>query len=338
MDRRTSEKTLLVFNCHEAWVYQLGTLGLPLDIVVGLDGRHTEGWDLQMRPLPTNARLIRLDDALAHPNPYYYCIITHNVADLMQIKHRSEPRLLVIHSTIEGRRLEERSQVEPERMRQTLRTYLTLVGGHAVAVSALKGRSWGFTEDIAPFCADLRDYRSYTGDWPCGLRICNFISSRRNILMWDFHEQAFAGLPVKLVGHNPDLPGVRATEDWEQLKAYLQSHRFYIHTADPSLEDGYNMATMEAMAAGMPILGNKHPSSPVEHGVSGFLSDDPQELNAYARTLLEDRDLAVRMGQAAQSCARRQFSVEGFRQKFLRSIEVARAKSSTCTAPATMPL
>jgi len=337
MDRRTSEKTLLVFNCHEAWVYQLGTLGQPLDIVVGLDGRHTQGWDFQMRPLPANARLIGLDDALADPDPYY-CIVTHNVADLMQIKHRWEPRLLVIHSTLEGRHLEEQSTVEPMQMRQALRTYLSLVGGHVVAVSALKGQSWGFTEDIVSFGADPRDYRPHTGDCPCGLRICNFISSRRSILMWDFHEQAFAELPVRLVGHNPDMPGVRAAEDWERLKAHLQSHRFYIHTADPNLEDGYNMATVEAMASGMPILGNRHPGSPIEHGVSGFLSDDPQELRAYARALLEDQGLAMRMGQAAQSCARRQFSVESFRQKFLRSIEMARAKSSICTAGATMPL
>ena len=40
------------------------------------------------------------------------------------------------------------------------------------------------------------------------------------------------------------------------------------------------MATVEAMAAGMPIIGNRHPDSPVEHGVNGFLSDDPAELKS----------------------------------------------------------
>ncbi len=327
MDQRTSEKTLLVFNCHEAWIYQLRALGLPLDIVVGLDGRHTEGWDHQMRPIPPNARLVPLSQAFSNPTPYY-CIITHNIADLMQIKHRPEPRLLVIHSTIEGRCLEEQSTVDPASMRQTLRTYLTLTRGHAVAVSPLKGRSWGFSEDIISFCVEPGDYPPYRGELACGLRICNFITSRRRILMWDFQERAFAGLPVTLVGHNPGLPGVRAAESWDHLKAHLQSHRFYIHTADPNLEDGYNMATVEAMAAGMPVLSNSHAGSPVEHGVSGFLSDDPQELNGYARMLLADQDLAVRMGRAAQACALRRFPVEAFRRKFLRSIEIARARMS----------
>jgi len=34
------KKTLLVFNCHEAWVYQLGVLGYNLDIIVGLKGKY----------------------------------------------------------------------------------------------------------------------------------------------------------------------------------------------------------------------------------------------------------------------------------------------------------
>ncbi len=333
MDYTTSEKRLLVFNCHEAWVYQLGTLGLPLDIVVGLDGQYKKGWDHQMRPVPENARLLSPQKALSNPDPYY-CIITHNIADLMQAKHRPEPRLLVIHSTIEGRRIEEQSSIEPLQMRQTLRTYLALVGGHAMAVSVLKGRSWGFTDDIVPFCSDPADYPPYRGDLACGLRICNFITSRSRILMWDFHERAFAGLPIKLVGHNPDLPGVQAADNWDDLKNDLRSHRFYIHTADPDMEDGYNMATVEAMSAGMPILGNDHPGSPVEHGVSGFLSDDPDELRNYAQRLLEDRDLAMKMGQAARDEAIRRFSTDVFRERFLRSIETARAKAtlpSTCT-------
>ena len=43
---------LLVFDCHEAWVYQLRLLRWPLDIVVGLRGRHTQEWDESMRPIP----------------------------------------------------------------------------------------------------------------------------------------------------------------------------------------------------------------------------------------------------------------------------------------------
>lgn len=320
-------KVLLVFNCHEAWVYQLGLLGCELDIIVGLKGQYKNTWDQQMRPVPPNSRLLRLSDAL-RSNTDYYCIIAHNIADLLDVKLRPEPRLMVIHSTLEGRALEEKSDVEPEQMKEMLHKYLELVGGHAVAVSMLKGNSWGFTDDIVPFCADSSDYLPHSGQKACGLRICNFVQSRKKILLWDFHEKAFEGLAVRIVGHNPDLPGVSGARNWDHLKELLQSHRFYIHTADPQLEDGYNMATVEAMAAGMPVLGNTHPGSPVEHGVSGFLSDDAHQLRKYAGILLDNRDLAAKMGQQAQKTAIKRFSTARFKKGFLQSIETARRRRS----------
>jgi hypothetical protein len=324
-EQDTHDKTLLVFNCHEAWVYQLGALGYALDIITGLKGTYKPTWDEQMRPVPPHSRLISLPEALQSPNRYY-CIITHNITDLLDIKSRPEPRLIVLHSTLEGRVIEEGSSVPPEKMRQTLSKYLELVGGHAVAGTGIKAQSWGFPEDVVVVGVDPTDYPPYSGQEACGLRICNFIESRKRILLWDFHEKAFKGIPVRLVGHNPNLKGVTASESWDHLKSLLQSHRFYIHTADPKLEDGFNMATLEAMAAGMPVLGNRHPSSPVRHGVSGFLSDEPDELRKYAEILLADRERAIKMGREARKTAMEHFSMSQFREAFLKSIETARRK------------
>jgi hypothetical protein len=99
------------------------------------------------------------------------------------------------------------------------------------------------------------------------------------------------------------------------------------------------MATLEAMAAGLPVLGNRHPSSPVEHGVSGFLSDEPEELNSYARLLIRDKDLAGRMGAAARRSVIERFSIQRFATRFKKSIETAKAKwetrkiSDSCFSP-----
>lgn len=318
-------RTLLVFNCHEPWVYQLGVLDYDLDIVVDLPGKYNRGWDERMRPIPPRSRLISLSEALACPTNYY-CIIAHNTTDLLDARCRPEPRLLVLHHTLEGRLQEENSAVDPQQMKDALRTYIELVGGHVVATSMFKGESWGYTDDIVHFGIDVEDYPPQEKSQARGLRICNFISSRRHILMWDFHEQAFEGVPVTLVGHNPDMPGVEAARDWSHLKSLLQSHRFYIHTADPRFEAGHNMATAEAMAAGLPVLGNRHPTSPIKHGVSGFLSDNPKELQHYARILLEDGDLARMMGQQARKTVTERFSLTRFKHSFLRSIEIARRK------------
>ncbi|MBW8001499.1 MAG: glycosyltransferase [Planctomycetes bacterium] len=326
--QQSNEKVLLVFNCHEPWVYQLDSLGYKLDIIIGLKGRYQKTWDQKMRPVPTNSNLLTLEEA-QNSKTNYYCIITHNLTDLLDVKHRHEPRLIVLHSTLEGRISEETGTVESTEMRNTLQEYLTLLGGHAVAGTDLKAKSWQITDDVVNCGVDVNDYLPYSGQDASGLRICNFIENRKKILLWDLHEKAFSDIPVKLLGHNPAIPDSTAAENWDDLKRTLQSHRFFIHTAAPNLEDGFNMAVMEAMATGMPILGNHHRSSPIEHGVNGFLSDDPDELNKYAKILLNDRELAAKMGQQARVTVAERFPISKFKQGLLKSIETARQKTKS---------
>lgn len=318
---------LLVFNCHEAWVYQLHVLPFDLDVIVGLPGRHTLGWDERIRPVPENARLITLRQALEANTPYH-CTITHNITDLLDVKNVPGPRLHMLHMTLDGLFAQEGGAPydDGRTMRQMLSHYLDMLGGHAVAVSELKGRSWGLAEDIVHFGIDCDDYPPYSGEKAAGLRVSNFLTNRAKVLNLQLHRQAFGDLAVRIVGHNPDMPGVEASRDWDDLKRILSTHRFFIHTADPTMEDGLNMAVGEAMAAGMPVVGNHNPSSLIVHGESGFLSDDPTELRRYARRLLDDRGLAARMGSEARRIARERLCIQLFRERFCRSIETARRK------------
>jgi glycosyltransferase involved in cell wall biosynthesis len=154
-------------------------------------------------------------------------------------------------------------------------------------------------------------------------------NQRRTILMADFHERAFHGIPIEFVGINPDMPGVTAAADWADLKRRLGRSRFFVHTAAYPLEDGYNMATVEAMACGLPVLSNRHPTSVVEHGVTGYLSDDPEELRQYARGLLEDRELALRLGKNAREQAASIFS----REKFETNLRAVMARTRRVFRP-----
>ncbi len=199
-------------------------------------------------------------------------------------------------------------------------------GFAAHAVSKMKVETWGLGGDVVNFFAAIDEYPVWRGDLQRGLRISNHILRRPRVLLWEFHQAAFGDLPVTIVGHNPEMHGVKPAADWKDLKKILSLHRFYIHTADPRLEDGYNMAMLEAMAAGLPVLGNRHPTSPIVNGMNGFLSDDPGELRGLALRLLADRDLALQLGSGARETVRRQFSPERFAQGFLSSLSAARAK------------
>lgn len=154
---------LLVFDCHEAWVYQLRLLDLPMDIVIGLRGRPKTDWDEAMRPLPPNARLLRPAD-IPDISGQYRCIVAHNLTDLLDVKSLSGPRVLVLHETLDGAILEQGATVPIDDVRKAVARFTEMTGTHVIAVSKLKARSWGLCDDIVTACAAPEDYPAWQGD------------------------------------------------------------------------------------------------------------------------------------------------------------------------------
>lgn len=323
---------LLTFNCHEAWVHQLGLLERPIDVIDGLAGRYAERWDDRMRPVPQSARLIDLATA-QRSTERYDCIIGHNLTDLLEVKALDAPRILVLHVTLDHRVHQAGLKQAPADLRDTIARYLAYVGGHAVAVTAMKRDNWQLGGSVVESAADPEQYRPWTGHIRRGLRVANQIQARRQYLYWDFHEAAFGSrIPIDILGHNPEM-GVEPAASWDALKHELAAHRFFVHTADPALEDGFNMALIEALAAGVPIIGNRHPTSPIEDGVQGLLADSPQELAGHAERLLADDALAKKMSENARQLAQDRFSPGSFVSGFERAIASARLAWQERTRP-----
>jgi Glycosyl transferases group 1 len=323
--KHTAAPRLLVFNCHEAWVHQLEGIGFELDIVVGLPGRVVAAWDERMRPVPRGARLISLEHALTERMPYAAAVL-HSVTDLLDAKTLDCPKIIVLHSTLEHKLADQEFAEDAPQLAATLKQFLSLTSVRAVAVSTLKAGSWGVADEVLPFGVDPDAYLPHTGEVARGIRVSNQFNRRRHTLLADLHHAAFDGLPFTLVGHNADIEGATPAEDWLHLKQLLSSHRFYVHTADPRLEDGYNMASLEAMASGLPVLGNVHPSSPIVHGKSGFLSDDPVQLRRCAEQLLADPELAARLGAEAKRALGTRFHVRTFRAGFRQAVANAQKR------------
>lgn len=310
---------LLTFNCHEAWVHQLDALGVPFDVVDGLPGRYTRRWDERMRPRPKHGRLITRHEVEAS----YDAVIGHSLTDLLEVKDVRGPRLLVLHVTLDHRLSQVEGGPSREEVREGVARYLALVGGHVIAVTAHKRDTWGLEADVVESFAEPDDYPPWTGEVARGLRVANQIQRRRAYLAWDLHEAAFRDVPMDIVGHNPDMPGVEPAAGWDDLKRRLSRHRFFVHTADPVLEDGFNMALMEALAAGIPVVGNAHPTSPLVDGVSALLSDDPLVLASHGRRLLADLELARAIGLAGQEVGRARFG----RPRFVAAMRAALAEA-----------
>jgi hypothetical protein len=151
---------ILTFNCHESYVYHLARLGYPLDVVAGLPVRHVPAWDTSVRPVPENATLIRANE-IEQRGPYRVALC-HSLSDLIAIKHVEVPRVLILHRSLLSRAVEEGCSLSLKDMQCTLRNYLCMVGGVAVAASRPKLLSWGVEGIVIEPPVDSDDCDGYT--------------------------------------------------------------------------------------------------------------------------------------------------------------------------------
>jgi glycosyltransferase involved in cell wall biosynthesis len=206
---------------------------------------------------------------------------------------------------------------------------LHTVGGVVVAVSKPKLKSWGVEGKVIEPPVDPDEYGDYTGELPEGIRVANFVSKRSSILAWNVHREIVRNIPLLLVGNNPDISGVEPARDWDHLRHLLRTHRFYLHTSDPNLEDGYNLALLEAMGTGLPVVATCSPTSPVVDGHSGFISDDVGYLRWGIQQLLNDPQLAFQMGERGRQLVLERFSVSRFLESWHEAIGEARARQQS---------
>jgi len=116
------------------------------------------------------------------------------------------------------------------------------------------------------------------------------------------------------LGSCVEFPG---NQPHDAVAREMQSARMLVQhsvTADDGDSEGTPNAILEAGACGLPVVSTRHAGIPdvVEEGVTGFLVDE-NDVAGMAEAmvrLLDDAELATRMGDAAQAHVRRERSMD----------------------------
>lgn len=308
---------VLTFNSHQPYVHLLAT-SLDWDFGVVLPGRPSGGikaWDDRVRPIPANVRFYRSVEE-ARDSRSWDWIMAHNVHDLLDCRDIGLPKLFVVHGTLRGRLLEEKSRLEPDVYLAHFRALLETMRCRLVYISELKRRDWGIPGTTIVSALDAGEYGPYQGHKAVILRVCNHLRERGAILGLDAHEEICRGLPSLVLGMNQGLANSRMPTSWADLKEEYCSCRVYLHTAVYPYEDGYNLAVLEAMASGMPVAALSNPTLPVQDGSEGVVGKTPAELRERIIRLLENPEEARRLGAAARERVNRDFPISVFRRRW----------------------
>ncbi len=114
-----------------------------------------------------------------------------------------------------------------------------------------------------------------------------------------FRDQCLVRDKVHFLGHRPDVPR-------------LLPHFSVLWST--SAYEGQSNAILEAMAAGVPVVATDIPGTRdlVVHGQTGYLVPvgDRAGITRHTHNLLNDADLARRLGEAARRRAQSEFSVQ----------------------------
>lgn len=152
-------------------------------------------------------------------------------------------------------------------------------------------------------------------------------------------REAFPTARLRVVGGGPELPRLRAlaralpvggieltgelARDEAVRREFRSGHVFCL----PSRQEGFGIAFLEAMAAGLPIVGPAAAAVPevVPRGEAGLLvdPDDPDAVAGALRRLLGDAELRRRLGRAGRRRAL-SFGWPAVARRFLREVKSLR--------------
>ncbi len=162
----------------------------------------------------------------------------------------------------------------------------------------------------------------WNGELERGITVVNGLTRRGRLAGCDIFLLLRREIPLDLAGMGSERLGGLGDLPHQELHRIETRYRFFFN---PIRYTSLPLAVVEAMALGLPVVALATTEVPcaVLNGVTGFVSNNLDELREGMRRLLADPGLAHRMSSQARAFAREHFGIE----RFVRDWEVAFANA-----------
>lgn len=151
----------------------------------------------------------------------------------------------------------------------------------------------------------------YQGTIERGLTVINGMQKRPRIAGYDIFCDVREQVPLDAVGMETETLGGLGDVPYRDLHQVMASYRFLF---SPIRYTSLPLAVVEAMTIGMPVVALATTELPmvIEHGQTGYVSCDLDELVEGMRRLIADPAEAMRLGANAREVALQRFGLERF--------------------------
>jgi glycosyltransferase involved in cell wall biosynthesis len=255
-------------------------------------------------------------DCILYQSEKNYLIDQYEVLTQAQ---RKLPRIYLEHNTPSGHACNSRHVVnDPD---------VTLV--HVTHFNKLMWNSNSTLAQVIEHGVKVPDI-PFSGDIPRGIVVINNLPARGRIAGFDLFLDAMKELPVDLAGMGTETLGLGEVLH-PHLPEFLSRYRFYFH---PTRWTSLGLSLLESMMIGMPVIGLATTELPlvIKNGVSGFFDTDINALLEKMKLLIDDKTLAIQMGEEARKTAIQRFNIQRFTsdwEQLFQSVTQASRKHTT---------
>ena len=156
---------------------------------------------------------------------------------------------------------------------------------------------------------------TYSGDINKGIVVINHLHQRGRKLGADIFKEVSKHVPLDLIGMGTHEFGGLGEVLHPHLPTFTSKYRFFFN---PIRYTSMGLAVCEAMACGIPVvaLATTENASVFQNEYNGFMHTDVDYLIEKMLMLLQDKDVAARVGARGKALAEERFSLERFTREW----------------------